>query len=42
MLSWQVGAVKITRIVELQIPIPYNRASPFLVEATPEALRAIP
>lgn len=42
MLGWQVGAVKITRIVELQIPIPYNRASPFWAEATPEALRAIP
>ena len=42
MLSWQVGAVKITRVVELQIPIPYNRADPFLAEATPEALRAIP
>ncbi|MDO9245490.1 MAG: MBL fold metallo-hydrolase, partial [Phenylobacterium sp.] len=42
MLSWQVGAVKITRVVELQIPIPYNPGSPFLAEATPEALRAIP
>ena len=42
MLSWNVGAVKITRIVELEIPVAHNPARPFLAEATPEALRAIP
>ena len=42
MLSWTVGAVKITRIVELEIPIAHNPARPFLAEATPKALRAIP
>ena len=39
MLSWQVGAVKITRIVEMEMPISYSAEHPFLREATPEALR---
>jgi glyoxylase-like metal-dependent hydrolase (beta-lactamase superfamily II) len=42
MLQWQVGAVKITRVVEIELPITYNPDSPFLAQATPEALRAIP
>ena len=42
MLSWQVGAVKITRIVELEMPVAYNADSPFLAEATPAELRKIP
>ncbi|MGE0622015.1 MAG: MBL fold metallo-hydrolase [Pseudomonadales bacterium] len=42
MLSWHVGDVTITRIVELEIPIPYSRESAFLAEATPDALRDIP
>ena len=42
MLSWTVGAVKVTRIVELELPIAHNPARPFLAEATPDALRAIP
>lgn len=42
MLSWQIGDVKITRIVELELPIPYDRDSAFLAEATPDALRDIP
>lgn len=42
MLSWQVGDVTITRIVELEIPLPYNPQSAFLKEATPEALAEIP
>ena len=29
------------RIVELELPIPYDPAAPFLREATPEALRAM-
>ena len=36
MLSWQVGRVKITRIVEMDLPVP---AEMFLPLATPEALR---
>lgn len=41
MLCWQVGAVKITRIVELEVPIPYNAERPFIADATPEALRKL-
>lgn len=39
MLSWQVGAVKVTRIVELEVPVTYNPEASFLPEARPEALR---
>jgi glyoxylase-like metal-dependent hydrolase (beta-lactamase superfamily II) len=42
MLSWTVGAVKITRIVEMDLPIAYDEKRPFLAEATPAALRAMP
>lgn len=41
MLTWQVGAVKVTRIVELEIPVPYSAKRPFIAEATPEALSRI-
>ncbi len=41
MLTWQVGDVTITRVVELEIPVPYDPESAFLAEATPEALGAI-
>ena len=42
MLSWTVGAVKITRVVELEMPVVYNAEHPFLADATPEALRTMP
>jgi glyoxylase-like metal-dependent hydrolase (beta-lactamase superfamily II) len=42
MLSWQVGEVKITRVVELETPVPYHPKYPFIRDATPEALRAMP
>ncbi len=42
MLSWKVGAVKITRVVEMDLPIAYDPARPFLAEATPAALRQTP
>lgn len=38
MLSWQVGRVKITRIVEMDLPVPAK----FMPQATPEALRKSP
>ena len=38
MLSWQVGRVKITRIVEMDLPVPAE----FIAGATPEALRKLP
>ena len=39
MLSWTVGAVKITRIVEMEMPVAYSPDTVFLTEATPEELR---
>ena len=41
MLSWQVGAVKVTRVVEMQLPVKAG-ADIFLPQATPEALRKSP
>ena len=41
MLSWKIGAVTVTRIVEMEMPIAYSERHPFLVGATPEALREI-
>jgi glyoxylase-like metal-dependent hydrolase (beta-lactamase superfamily II) len=41
MLSWTVGAVKVTRIVEMEMPVAHDAERPFLAEATPEALRAM-
>jgi glyoxylase-like metal-dependent hydrolase (beta-lactamase superfamily II) len=38
MLSWQVGRVKITRIVEIDLPVPREA----MRQATPAALRASP
>jgi glyoxylase-like metal-dependent hydrolase (beta-lactamase superfamily II) len=38
MLSWQVGRVKITRIVEMDLPVP----AALIPQATPEALRRSP
>jgi hypothetical protein len=42
MLSWQVGAVKITCVVEMVMPFPYDPQGIFLRDATPEALKASP
>jgi glyoxylase-like metal-dependent hydrolase (beta-lactamase superfamily II) len=42
MLSWRVGAVKITRVVEIDLLMPYREERPLMEGATPEALRAIP
>ena len=41
MLTWTVGAVKITRIVEMELPVTYSPDGPF-PQATPEALRRSP
>ena len=38
MLSWQVGRVKITRIVEMDLPVPAR----FIPAATPEELQKLP
>ncbi len=42
MLSWTVGAVTITRVVEMEMPVAYSAEHPFLAEATPGALREMP
>jgi glyoxylase-like metal-dependent hydrolase (beta-lactamase superfamily II) len=42
MLSWQIGDVTVTRVVEMELPVPYHPKSAFLKEATPEALAEIP
>jgi len=42
MLKWQIGDVTVTRVVEMEIPIPYNPDSAFLKEATPDKLRDMP
>jgi glyoxylase-like metal-dependent hydrolase (beta-lactamase superfamily II) len=42
MLSWKIGAVKVSRIVEIELPVPYDEQRPFLAEATPTALRSHP
>jgi glyoxylase-like metal-dependent hydrolase (beta-lactamase superfamily II) len=41
LLSWQVGRVKVTRIAELEIPIAYDPAAPFMRDAGPQALRTM-
>jgi glyoxylase-like metal-dependent hydrolase (beta-lactamase superfamily II) len=42
MLQWQIGDVKVTKVVEFESPVPYDAKAPFLPGATPEALRAMP
>ncbi|WP_206997904.1 MBL fold metallo-hydrolase [Trinickia mobilis] len=42
MLNWQVGAVKITCVVEMSMSLPYDPEGFFLRDATPEALKASP
>ena len=39
-LSWMVGDVRITRVVESELPVPHKYS--FLQQATPEALREMP
>jgi len=42
MLKWKVGDVTVTRIVEMEIPIPWSEEHAFLKQATPDALKAMP
>lgn len=42
MASWQVGAVKVTRVVEMQMPVRWSPETVFLKEATPDELRKLP
>jgi len=42
MLSWKIGAVTVTRIVEMEVPMPHNPEAPFFEHGTPENLRRLP
>ncbi|HEV2363167.1 MAG TPA: MBL fold metallo-hydrolase [Caulobacteraceae bacterium] len=42
MLIWKVGEVTIKRIVEMELPIPYDERVSFIRQATPAALRELP
>jgi glyoxylase-like metal-dependent hydrolase (beta-lactamase superfamily II) len=41
-LSWKIGDVTITRLLEQEFPVVYSEKHPFMPEARPEALMAIP
>jgi glyoxylase-like metal-dependent hydrolase (beta-lactamase superfamily II) len=41
-LSWQVGRVRVTRVVEMELNTRYRPEAPFIKEATPDALKATP
>ncbi|HTQ12480.1 MAG TPA: MBL fold metallo-hydrolase [Rhizomicrobium sp.] len=41
-LAWQIGAVKVTRVVEMELPVRYNPRYSFLRDATPDALAEMP
>ncbi len=42
LLSWKIGDVTVTRLVELEVAIPYSPEHAFLKEATPEVLKTVP
>ena len=42
MLSWKIGDVKVTRIVEMDMPVKYHPKYSLLPQATPEELRKMP
>ena len=42
MLKWKIGDVTVTRIVEMEIPIPWSEDHAFLKQATPDALKGMP
>ena len=42
MLSWTIGDVTVSRIVELETVVPYHPKRPMIGEATPEALKQMP
>jgi glyoxylase-like metal-dependent hydrolase (beta-lactamase superfamily II) len=41
MLKWKIGDVTVTRIVEMEIPIPWSEEHAFLKEATPDVLKGM-
>jgi len=42
MLSWRIGDVTVTRLVEIEMQVPYAEGTIFIEEARPEALKAVP
>jgi len=42
MLEWKIGDVTVTRVVEMEMPVPYNPDGAFLKEATPQRLKEMP
>jgi len=42
MLKWQVGDVSVTRVVEMEMPVPYDGPIKFLKEADPKTLKSMP
>jgi glyoxylase-like metal-dependent hydrolase (beta-lactamase superfamily II) len=42
MLQWKVGDITITRVLEMEMPVPYHPQYSFIREATPDALRELP
>jgi len=42
MLTWKIGDVTITRLVEQEFPVVYSEKYPFMPQARPEALKTIP
>ena len=42
MLKWKIGEVEVTRVVELEVPVPWSEDHAFLHEAKPDVLRTMP
>jgi glyoxylase-like metal-dependent hydrolase (beta-lactamase superfamily II) len=42
MLSWKIGDVTVTRVVEMELPVPYGGGFSFLEEASPDVLKSMP
>ncbi|MEJ0025157.1 MAG: MBL fold metallo-hydrolase [Rhizomicrobium sp.] len=42
MLTWKIGDVTVTRVVEMAVDAAVDGPIPFMLDATPEALRAMP
>jgi len=42
MLQWQIGDVKVTRVVEMHTDVPHDGPVPFILDATPDALKSMP
>ena len=42
MLQWKIGDVTITRVPEIEVPVPYDEKNPMLADARPEALKTMP